>query len=349
MRIGIEASRLIENGRTGTENYLYNLVKEWSINDGGNEFVLYFKEEPSQNFWNDLTNGNKNFSFYTIKDLLSWTQISLMLTVSADKPDILFCPWHTMPGFHPRKTKVVSVFHDATGRYIPSFWTARMSDQIVAVSMHTHNRIIAKYGLLPDNIKIIYEGYNESLAQASWEEITQVKQKYSINKEYILFLGSVGPRKNLENMIKAYNSLNMDIEFVIAGKIMEGSEDLQNLPAKFIGPVPDKDLAALYSGAKLLAFVSKEEGFGLPILEAYSCGIPVLTSNNSATKEIAGRGAYFVSPEDVEGIKEGMRRLIVEPELRHTLIDLGHRRLNDFSWEQSAGELLNLFNKVIAE
>ncbi len=349
MKIGIDASRLIETGRTGTENYLYNLVRAWAQNDQGNTFVLYFKNEPSAQFWNELTFGNKNFSFYTVNEFFSWTQVSLMLTIRADKPDVLFCPWHTMPGLHPKKVKIVSVFHDATGRYIPSFWTARMSDQIVAVSTHTHNRIIARYGLLPEHIKIIYEGYNKSLSPASWEEVNRVKQKYSINREYILFLGSIGPRKNIENMVSAYKSLNMDVEFVLAGKIMEGSEHLKNLPAKFVGPIPDADLSGLYSGAKLLAFVSKEEGFGLPILEAFSCGLPVLTSDNSATKEIAGRGAYFVNPENVDQIKEGMSRLIVEPELRQELMNLGYHRLNDFSWELSANELLKLFNKVISK
>lgn len=347
MKIGVDASRLIETGRTGTENVLYNLVREWSKNDQGNTFVLYFRNEISQNFWNELTSGNPNFSYYVVKPFLSWTQISLMLVIWADNPDILFCPWHTMPGLHPRKTKIVALFHDVTGRYLPSFWTARMASKLIAVSTHTHNRMIAKYGILPDSIKIIYEGYNKTLSTATPEQITTVKQKYSIDKDYILFLGSIGPRKNLEKMVEAYKGLNMDVEFVMAGKVMQGSEQLTNLSAKFIGPVPDYDLSALYTGAKLLAFVSKEEGFGLPILEAFSCGTPVLTSDNSATKEIAGKAAYFASPDSVEQIREGMRRLIVEPDLRNVLIDLGYKRLSEFSWEKSASEILSLFTKVL--
>ena len=340
MKIGIEASRLTEKQRTGTENYLYNLVKCFSDLDHENEYILYLRERPSEKLWSELSNGNPKFSYKALRPFLSWTQVSLAMELLRSPPDVLFCPWHTMPGLNPFwKMKTVSAFHDATGWFIPSFWTVKFSSKIICVSKRTRDEVVRRFRANLAKLSVVYEGYDQRLSPT--------KKRYDgIEGDYILFLGSLGPRKNLEKMVEAYLRINTEADFVVAGKVLPGSENLAKLPVKYIGRAGDADLSALYSGAAFLAFASKEEGFGLPILEAQSCGTPVLASDISVMREIAGDAALFVNPDSVDSIQEGMQKLLIDENLRRELARKGFENIKRFSWENSARQILEVFEKV---
>lgn len=348
MKIGIDASRLKRKDRTGTENYLYFVLKDIFKIDDQNEYILYFDEIPSPILLAELGVDNKRIKYKTIKKLLSWTQISLAFAVFKDQPDILYCTWHTMPGIYPFwKTKIVSVIHDVTGRFIPTFWTLHFSQRIIAVSDSTKEDIVKTYRINPDKVKVIYEGYdNQDFYPRTHAEVETVKSKYGIHKDYVLFVGSIGPRKNLENMIEAFNSLNSNLTFVIGGSPLPGYEGLTKLPAQFIGRVEQGDLASLYTGAKLFAFVSKEEGFGIPILEAFACCVPVLTSNISSMSEVAHDSALLVNPNSIEDIANGMTRLLHENDLVLELVAKGMKRYKLFSWKKTAQETLAIFKEI---
>lgn len=346
MKIGIDASRLIEQGRTGTENYLYFMVKSLAKVDTQNKYVLFFKNEISDDFWNDLVSENSNFSYKVLNSFISWTQVGLAKEVLKGNLDVLLCPWHTVPVLAiPAKTKIVSIIHDLTGKPFPTFLSIKGADKVVAVSGYTKKEIPMKF--VKEDVSVISEGYSEDLNKVSEIETEQVREKYKITKDYIFFLGTIGPRKNLERMVEAYKQIKDDynVDFVLAGKIVKGYESLVK-GVTHIGYVPDEDKASLYSGAEFLSFVSEEEGFGLPILEAMSCGTPVLTADATATAEVAGEAALLVKPNSVESIKNGMIKLLEDTSLKEQLIEKGYKNLEKYSWDKSAKQLTEVFKKL---
>lgn len=351
MKIGIDASRLTREIRTGTENYLYYLVREWAINNPLDEFVLYFKDEPSEKLWQELSQGNENFSYKVLETKYSWTQVSLARELFENTPDILFCSWHTMPGINPFwKMKTISAIHDLTGRFIPTFWTAHFSKHVIAVSDFVKEELVNKYKVSSQKISVVYEGYDKTIHKAPEHEIDRVKKKYGIEGDYIFFLGSLGPRKNIENMVEAYLRLNTEVEYVFAGRVMDGYEKILDLSFKYLGDkVTNEDLPGLYSGALFFTLVSKQEGFGIPILEAMSCETPVLTSNISATKEVAGDAAVFADPNSIESIKEGMHKLLFDEKLRNDMSNKGISRVKEFDWKRSASRIMKIFMESVHE
>ena len=176
------------------------------------------------------------------------------------------------------------------------------------------------------------------------------------SNDYLLYVGTLQPRKNLVRAIEAFGLLKRDstLKFVIAGKkgwlydeIFEKVKEL-NLENEviFTGYVPDEDLPELYKNAKAFIFVSLYEGFGLPVLEAMSYGIPVLTSNTSSLPEVAGDAALLVDPENTEEIAKGMERLLTDEKLRQQLISKGKEQIKKFSWEKAAKETLQVLEEV---
>jgi glycosyltransferase involved in cell wall biosynthesis len=344
MKIGIDASRLTIDKRTGTENYLYYLVIEWAKSNTIDDFILYFREKPGKKLWQELSLGNENFSYKVIPSKYSWTQVGLAMEIFKNTPDILFCPWHTMPGINPFwKMKTVATVHDLTGRFIPTFWTAHFADKVIAVSDYVKDKLISDYKVSAHKISVVYEGYDKKIQKAHKKDITRVKKKYGIEGDYIFFLGTLGPRKNIERMVEAYLELNTEVEYVFGGKVMKGYEDVLELPFKYIGPPPNEDLPELYSGALFTTLVSKEEGFGIPILESMSCETPVLTSNISATGEVAGDAAVLADPFSAEDIKKGMQKLLHDEKLRKRLAKKGKEQVKKFSWKRSASKIMKIF------
>jgi glycosyltransferase involved in cell wall biosynthesis len=348
MKIGVDASRLTEEGRTGTQNYLYYLLQELSKLDKTNKYILYFRNDPGQAFMDEVSLGNENFSYKVLPKFISWTQVSLAYEVWKNTPDILFCSWHTIPGINPFwKMSVVSTIHDITGKFIPTSWTSFFSKRLIAVSNSTKDAIIRKFKIKDKKIDVIYEGYDiHDFSPQEKSKIEDAKKKYDIRKDYVFFLGTIGPRKNIERMVAAFNALDTDLEFVLGGNIMPGYENLSKLSAHFVGRVDQKDLAAVYSGAEFFTFMSTEEGFGIPILEAMACGIPVLTSNISSMTEIAGDAALLADPESVEDISQGMQRLIDDKGLSKKLVEAGFKQYKKFSWKSAAKETLEVFKEV---
>ena len=296
----------------------------------------------------EVSLGNENFSYKVLPKFISWTQVSLAYEVWKDTPDILFCSWHTIPGINPFwKMPIVSTIHDITGRFIPTSWTSFFSKRLIAVSNSTKEALIRKFKISDKKIDVIYEDYDiDDFSPQKKTKIEEAKKKYDITKDYIFFLGTIGPRKNIERMVAAFNALDTNLEFVLGGSLMPGYEDLSKLSAHFIGRVDQKDLGALYSGAEFFIFMSTEEGFGIPILEAMACGTPVLTSNISSMTEIAGEAALLTDPESVGGISQCMKRLIDDKVLAKELVEEGFKQYKKFSWKRAAKETLKVFKGV---
>jgi glycosyltransferase involved in cell wall biosynthesis len=219
--------------------------------------------------------------------------------------------------------------------------------------------LIERYGTEPDKITVVYPGYDEATFQPVRDEevIEAVKARYGIAGDYILFVGTLQPRKNLIRLVKAFadcRSPIADCRLVIAGKkgwlyqeIFRRVEEL-GLEKKvvFTGYVPEGDLPALLSGAHLFVFPSLYEGFGLPVLEAMACGTPVVCSNASSLPEVAGDAALMVDPLDVEGLATAMERVLSDEELRAELTERGFKQARKFSWERCARETLAVLERA---
>jgi glycosyltransferase involved in cell wall biosynthesis len=190
------------------------------------------------------------------------------------------------------------------------------------------------------------------------EILARVRSAYGLPGEFILFLGSLEPRKNLVRLISAYarlpHALRREVHLVIAGGAGWLNENVKRAAIEhgvtdwvhFVGYIPDEDLSALYSLATVFAYPSLAEGFGLPILDAMQCGVPVLTSNVSSLPEVTGDAAVLVSPTNVDEIVDGLTRLLESDSLRAQLRERGYRRASQFSWERCARETLAVYQQI---
>lgn len=184
----------------------------------------------------------------------------------------------------------------------------------------------------------------------SAERVAAVRGKYGLARPYVFFAGSLGIRKNLPRMIRAFSRFRRTHDFAIAGGAPKAvgyrGESFEGLPlesVRFLGFVPEEDLPALYAGAAALFYATSYEGFGMPILEAFTCGCPVVTSNRAAAPETAGGAAVLVDPDDEASMADGLARAFDE---RASLVERGIRRAAEFSWERTARETLAVYRGV---
>ncbi len=382
MVIGFDASRAFIAGRTGTENYSYQLLKSLSEIDNRNKYIVYLRQIAVPG-----VNWPANFQFKKISWQRLWTQGGLARQTFADKLDVLFVPAHTIPIIRRPGLKTVVTVHDLGSEYLPGMHQVkqrfylgfmqkvqlRSATKIIAVSEATKEDLVKKIGIDSKKIKVVYEGYDKKLFRPiRGDLLVNSLKRYDLQSgNYFLFVGTVQPRKNLERLIKAFSSFVIrhssnlkkiriaknELQLVIAGSKGWLSDEIYKLPkklgidekVKFLGYVSDQDLPALYSGAVALTFPSLFEGFGLPILEAQASGCPVLTSNISSMPEVAGPaaagGSVLVDPYSVDGIVKGMERVKLEGE-RGKLIKAGFENIKRFSWEKCAKETLEVLENV---
>ncbi len=367
MKIVVDCSYLRESNRSGTQNYLYYLLKNLSLSDNVNEYHLCFDHEISTDFRKELTNENPRFYCHYLKKLLSWTQMSLPLFLLGKRFDILISPWQTMPIIHPFGMKIMAVIHGLEydlGRGGPTLYTCLFSNKIIAVSNFTKSEIVRRYKINPQKIEVLHEGVDtEKFYKSPTLEIQKIKDNYNIKGDYMFFVGKAVLRKNLPRMIEAFsvvirdNEACRDLSFVIGGSISKAmSEKLHEVCVKFgvvdrvifTGYVEESDLPALISGSKIFLYVSLSEGFGLPVLEAMSCGVPVLTSSVGALSEVAGDAALLINPNDINDIVGGLKKLLTDENLKNALISKGYEQAKKFSWEKMAAGFSSLFAKIVS-
>ncbi|MCX6816312.1 MAG: glycosyltransferase family 1 protein [Candidatus Beckwithbacteria bacterium] len=353
MRIGIDISQIVY--QTGVSRYTTELVKHLLKIDHQNEYFLYAGSWRQRQFLKDFFNQVKTgkstlkLSWFSPKlaDLF-WNRLNLW--PPADSLDV----FHASNWVLPRtKSKLVTTIHDLTflkyPKTLPAYLVAvhtrhlqrakKYADQIITVSQSTKKDLI-DYGIPATKIKVVYEAASPIFKPVN---PSAAKRKYSLTKPYFLSVGTLEPRKNIKNLIKAFALLpkRYSPELVIAGKFGWGENYPNHLGVKFIGFIPDEDLAGLYSGAKAFIYPSLYEGFGLPVLEAMSCGCPVITSNLSSLPEVGGDAALYVNPEDIKAISQAM---IVVPKLN--LREKSLAQAKKFSWQNSARETLKIYQEV---
>ncbi|MCP4417534.1 MAG: glycosyltransferase family 4 protein [Chloroflexi bacterium] len=239
-------------------------------------------------------------------------------------------------------------------------WSVGRASHILADSEATKHDLSTVWHVPREKISVLYSGVNERFQPVdNVERITAVRQKYHLHSwPYVLSVGTLQPRKNYQMLIRAFQPLadKLPHHLIISGgkgwlyDEMLAEVERQGLTGRihFIGFVDDADLPTLYSEASLLAFPSLYEGFGLPLLEAMGCGTAVLTSNSSSLPEVAGEAAWQLAPQDQAAWTEAMYTLLTNFQAQNRLVTAGFSRIEHFSWQHSATQLLKIYQRLLS-
>ena len=371
MIIGVDGNEANVSRRVGTGQYTLSLLKEWQKTASPVvRFLIYLSSPP--NPW--MPPKTSYFSYLVFKPKKFWTQLALpvKLFLQKEKPNVFFSPAHYLPRLTPPKVKKVVTIHDLAYYYYPQEfkrndlwqlknWTrysVRKADQIIAVSENTKKDIVKFYHLSRSKISIVYNGYdtNRFYHPIPLSRIKKVKRKYHLkeNEDYVIYLGTLQPRKNIENLIKAIPQVSQrfnKLKWVIAGKKGWLYQSIFSLAKKlniekkliFTDFVPDEEIPSLLAGAKLFVLPSFYEGFGITAIEAMACGTPVLVSHNSSLPEVVGRaGKYIENPQNYSEIAQKIEEILSDENLRKKLISKGLERVKKFSWQKCAQETLEV-------
>jgi glycosyltransferase involved in cell wall biosynthesis len=360
--IGFDGSRLAVGERTGTETYSYHLLQALAqIGDTEPIRVYLNSDRPNP----ELPIG---FDYTPIPFPRFWTHGRLSWEMIRRPPGVLFVPAHVVPLWHPRTVVTIHDLgyihepesHPANQRRVLDWttrWSCRAATKIIAISEATKSDLVHHYGIEEQTIRVIHHGVSDSIRRPSDDEIARVRAKYALPAHYVLFVGTVQPRKNIARIVAAMKSVeaaSLPHRLVVAGKPGWLGDQVERDVAETgrpdliqrIGYVPDEDLAALYSGADAFCFPSMYEGFGLPILEAMACGTPVVTSTRGSLPEIAGDAALLIDPTSVDEIGRALVRVLSDPNLRTRLITAGEVRARHFSWRVTTSVTLDLLVEV---
>lgn len=371
MRVAIDARPAAFVGMTGIGHYTRHLLERLPMVDPDSEYVAwYLNARGLVSSWERRRRfpERRNLRERWVPLPATWFERSSQRLAVPRlewllRFDVLFAPNFVPP---PTRTRsLVLTVHDLAFRRFPETapaatrrWLERLEEalrraaRIIAVSEATRADLLELYPSVPeDRVVVVPHGVDRAVFRPPDDPaVARVRRRFRLDGPYLVFVGGIEPRKNLPRLLEAFTRLEGEPQLVLAGASVpwnpEGREALGHalgaLPERvrervvFTGYVAQEDTAALLGGARALAFPSRYEGFGLPVLEAMACGTPVLTSNVSALPEVAGEAALLVDPEDPEAIAEGLRRLLLEDDLRERLREAGLRRVARFDWDETA-------------
>lgn len=300
-----------------------------------------------------------------------WFNISVHNALRDLSPDLFLSP----DGYLPLKTKVpcLPVIHDLNFEHYPQDMPARYAKwyrkkfplfaqkakRIATVSAYSKNDIAEKYHISKDKIDVVYNGAAPGFVPVIEEVKVKVREKFTAGHPYFLYIGALHPRKNLERLVRAFGAFKKQTgsatRLVIAGGNYWKYEGLKNavdsLPDKneivFTGRLPEEELYAVMASARALAYVPYFEGFGIPIVEAMACDVPVITSDITAMPEVAGDAALYADPFSEESIASALIKMDQDEALRADLISKAGMQRKNFSWDKTAGALWTSMMKAL--
>ncbi|NTH65954.1 glycosyltransferase family 4 protein [Agrobacterium rhizogenes] len=368
MKIGIDARNLVTT-MTGIGRYVLEMSRHLALL--GHELYFYLPEAPYVEL-SDLPAAKLHVARFPggIRRMI-WAQTELPRRAMKDGVDVFWGPAHRLPFYLDRRIARVITIHDLVWRdmaatmrwqtWMADRWLMKpgvsVADEIVADSAATATALKAEFPECSEKLNVIYPGLTVIGGTVAPKELSS----FGIDRSYILFVGTLEPRKNLLRLLQAYAALpestRRQFLLVLAGGQGWRLGDLKRYVAelqiessvRLTGYVSDTDLAQLYSQARLLAMPSLYEGFGFPIIEANAMGIPVLTSNTSSMPEVAGKACILVDPNDMQSMRDGLESLATDDLLHARLVE--NARLNSarFDWAESALQLVCIFEKAITK
>ncbi|MDX2034831.1 MAG: glycosyltransferase family 1 protein [Blastocatellia bacterium] len=372
MRIALDAIPLVA-AKTGIGHYTDALAHSLADIHSDHEYVLLSPFD----FAFDASNGHpKNLSkqFFPVRSIFrKWWLAGLPAMLQLSPFDLFHGTNYCIPVYSSCPTVVtvhdLSLFtqahtHEQANvtrgkRRIPLM--ARRAGAIIAPSEWTRREVIEYLHIRPEKIRVIHEAARREMTPLSAEACRPVLEKHQIRGPYLLYVGTIEPRKNLLTLIRAYDDLLRNTthrpQLVLAGgrgwlfdEVFQLVEELklQDM-VRFTGYVEDADLPALYSAARIFLYPSLYEGFGLPPLEAMACGAPVITSNASSLPEVVGQAGLLHAPNDAPELTRSMAALLDDEATRTRFIRAGAEQAARFSWERAARETQSLYEDVIAK
>ncbi len=368
MRVAIQAADLDHTRIDGTRVYVRELLRRFGDVAPETDFFLYHKRA-----FNPVL-APPQFPNYTECALpfpYAWMQTRFAWEMFLTQPDRLFLPIQAAPVALPRGVAVTAVIHDLAFRRFPETFppshlrklnfmldtVVRQADRLIAVSDSTRHDLLEFFpGLDASKVQVIHHGFDREFfgQRIAVETLSDILATYKLHPtSYALYVGALQPRKNLVRLIEAFNIAKQaapEMRLVLAGEPAWLSKGILTVREQspfrndiiLTGRVSFEDLRALYQGARLFTFPSLYEGFGLPLLEAFASGVPVLTADNSSLREVAGDAALYVDANDTPDIAEKLSRLWNDERLRHSLRLKGETELARFSWDQTARETLEV-------
>jgi glycosyltransferase involved in cell wall biosynthesis len=393
MKIGIDISTILNHGiNIGSGRYIFNLIKNLLEIDHKDNFVLTGRYITDQNLpvlkqLDDYCGSKSRIEFklfkVTQKKLDLWNRLNFPpIEFMGFRADLIHCPDYLIP---PTLNKnIVLTIHDLAFIRYPEFnfdWfikkytrevfqNAMKAKKIFADSISTKNDITRFFKINPEKIEVVYLAADNFFRKLEERETDKnILKKYEIIKKYLFSVGTIEPRKNYINLIKAFNLLKangqnisgnskdsvFDYMLVIAGKTGWKNEstynEINNSPFKndilFIGNIPDGDLIQLYNQAELFVYPSIFEGFGLPVVEAMKCGIPVIVSNSSSLIEIAPDKEFLFDPYDFNDLALKIKIILEDESLRKELSEKSLNQAAKFDWKKTAEKVLAVYKRNI--
>lgn len=380
MKISLELQPCLKN-RSGIGIYTYeiskNLQKYQDIDLCGDIFNFINRNDIEKDI--EGLNFNKNifslFPYGVYRRIWHYMPIKYNWLFN-DKSDI----YHFFNFIVPSRIqgKVITTIHDMTYELYPETmhknnlkrikddieYSVNRADKIITVSESSKKDIMRFLNVDESKIEVVYNGVEYDRFNKTYTEVEKstVREKYNLPENYILYMGTLEPRKNIESIIEAFSlfkkecaSTSKNIKLVIAGKKGWLFESIFNLVDKlnlrkeviFTDYVDEIDKPLIYNMASLFLFPSLYEGFGIPVLEAMASSIPVITSNVSSLPEVAGDAAILAAPKDIEAIAKYMNEILSNEELKNDLVKKGHVQAKKFTWEASAEKTYNIYKELI--
>lgn len=374
MQIVVNTRLLIKDKLDGIGWFTFETLKRITKNNPEHRFYFLFDRKYSPEFiFSDniipvvlKPKARHPFLWYY------WFEFKVAKFLNKTKPDLFL----STDGYLCLRTNVKSlaVIHDINffhrpkdlplfsrlyyNRYFPKF--ANKSCRIVTVSEYSKQDIAKSYNIDPKRIDVVYNGAHELYIPIDSAQKQKIKDQYADGKDYFIFIGSMHPRKNISGLFKAFdlfkNETHSNFKLIIVGtkffktKAIEKafSESKNKSDIIFTGRLNPDNLRSVLAGAHCMTFIPFYEGFGIPIIEAYNCDVPVICSDKTSLPEVAGNAALFVDPYDVHAIMNAMKRIVEDDVLKTDLIKAGKIQREKFSWDSTAGKLWKSIETCIA-
>lgn len=373
LRIGINALYLLPGKVGGSETYIRNLVKWLPLAEGRNSYTVFVNNESKGVF--------KASSRVEVVDCginaenrpkrILWEQTRLPIEAKRRKLDCLLSAGMTAPfvSHVPSFVVIYDLQHvnqpENFGKFYLLFLksiiylSARRSRGVITLSEKSKRDIVSVYGIRPGDVGVTYLACDtDAFRRRTPSEIASVRAKYKLPERYILYSASSLPHKNYQRLLEAFKIVkgkDAGIKLVLTGARDYGQEaiikKIDALGLKddvvFLGWLPFEDMPVIYSAAELYVFPSLHEGFGIPVLEAFASGVPVVCSRIEPVTEVAGDAAFYVDPMSVDDMASGISKVLDDKALRERLVTIGLKRASEFSWKKTAEETLAIINKLL--
>jgi len=373
LKIAVNTRLLLKNKLEGIGWFTYETMKRITRAHPEHEFFFIFdrKYDESFIFSTNITPfvagipARHPFLHYL------WYEQTIPAVLKRIKPDVFISP----DGYCSLKAgyKTLIVIHDLNFEHYPEnmpwlsrkyyrYFTpkyARKADRIATVSQFSKQDIVLQYGIDPHKVDVVYNGASDLFTQISLSKKNEIKEKFTDGYDFFVFIGALNPRKNLANLFRAFDifkkKTGSSVRLLIIGEKMWWNRDIQSSfnamhykeDVVFTGRLGMPLLTEVVGSALAMTYVSVFEGFGIPILEAFKSGIPVITSNITSMPEVADNAALLADPFKPKSIAEAMIQVYSNRGLRDDLVAKGKKRQRDFSWDRTAGLLWKSVTKLL--